>query len=133
MMERVVAHRPNLKWYDVEDPCSRFDMETENSIIELKRRTARHSQYDDCMVEHKKIWACLRIAKKKGKKFLFVVYREHNQTYYTFDITQLQADGYDFEWVNKHCKATTTFTNTNYVRKRIGKLYYKDAIDVFTH
>ena len=130
-MERVVAHRPNLKWYDVEDQYSAFDMETDNSIVELKRRTAKFSHFSDCMVEKNKIDACMKLAMEKNKRFLFIVYRESDDTFYTFDVSSLILNGYDFQWYDQKCRKTTSFKNTNYVTKRVGKLYYSDAVDTF--
>ena len=59
----------------------------------------------------------------KGKKFLYVI--ASNQKIYIFNITELNNDGYDFEWEWKDLPNTTDFNDNEIIKKFVGYIDIK--------
>ena len=96
---------------------SSFDAYTDDYILEFKTRFKR---YDSTQMEKIKFDKNLDVAKRHGKKFLYVV--KDPTGLYVFSISKLVEDGYDFKWITMSCPKTTSFKDKTYIDKVVHNI-----------
>lgn len=94
-----------------------YDAYSDHYTVELK---CRRKHYDTQMIEAQKI-KCLH----KGKELLYVV--STPKGIYSFNVSQLIEEGYDFGWETKKLPATTDFNRKNWVDKLVGYIHVNKA------
>lgn len=88
----------------VNNQYSYYDAEDKNYICEIKYR---HSYYPTKMIENAKLLRCCKIAKEKGKQFLYIV--EDPKGLFVFNCSKFIQDIADLNVEAFDCPANTEF------------------------
>lgn len=111
---------------------ARCDAETPNYRIEIKTRGASDpTRYTDgTIIEHKKAAHNEAKCMETGKEFIYAVLC--GSELYLWNITRMRKNGYDFDWQDKMCNATTNVRDSKgemgrKINKKIGLLDWKQA------
>ena len=105
------------------DTYCRYDAHNNNYIIEFK---SRRKHYDTQLIEYAKFDCNMEIANKENKEFLYMV--ETPEGVYTFNVSKLSNEGYDFGWEDRRMPAKTDFSGSHRKDKKVGYIAVKDAV-----
>lgn len=87
-------------------------------IIELK---CRRVHYDELIIEQSK-YSKLISSNYKNVRYI----NSTPKGIYSFDLRQIEEPN----WISKHCKRTTDFSNNSYVAKQVGLLHISLSKDI---
>jgi len=117
---RRKIHLTNKKylWFDAYDGKKNF--------YEYKDR-GKH--YDDALIEFNKFATNIMFSRQMNYRFLYVM-RMGDKTY-IFNVSELEARGYNFNWEWREMPKTTEFDEDESIEKYVGYINIKEASLVF--
>ena len=107
---------------EAEDRFSSYDCENDMYIIEIK---SRDRSYNPWIIERDKYISNLNTSRRLGKQFIYLT--EYQKKILTWNINDLIANNYSFNWELREMPQTTEFKNNNPVLKEVGYLYEQYA------
>jgi len=100
----------------------RYDAYNDDYIIEFK---SRRKHYNTQLIEYAKFDCNMETANKENKEFLYMV--ETPEGVYTFNVSKMSEEGYDFEWEDRCMPSHTDFAGAYKKNKKVGYINVKDA------
>ena len=129
--ERIILNNLKIRTNTLKDITStnydtykRWDAESKTAIVEIK---SRNKYYPTTQLEKMKYDSLIEESKRTGKTAYYVV-RSPEVGIAIFNLNQLTADGYDFNWRDYKCPATTDFANKKYINKKCGEIQWAKAV-----
>jgi hypothetical protein len=110
-----VANEPLVETYD--NPFATYDAKSSEYIAEIK---SRDTKYDSWIIEKYKFDVNLEYSIKTGRDFLYIT--EYKRKLMVWNINDLVAIDYAFNWHKRWLPKTTDFENNEVVLKEVGYL-----------
>lgn len=118
MFEKLGIMYPGL--FLVEDVYSRWDAESEKSVVELK---SREKHYDTLLIERSKYSALVEEAIRSDRRAFYVV--ETPKGMWAFDLIRIG----DIEWEIRSMPATTEYGG-GMVDKEVGFIDVREGVEL---
>ena len=110
-----VANEPLIETSD--NPFATYDAQSSEYIVEIK---SRDKNYDSWMIEKYKFDINLEDSIRTGRDFLYIT--EHKRKLMVWNINDLVAVDYAFNWHKRWLPKTTDFEDNEVILKEVGYL-----------
>jgi hypothetical protein len=110
-----ITNEPLIETYD--NPFATYDAQSGEYIVEIK---SRDKEYDSWIIEKYKFDINLEDSVRTGRDFLYIT--EYKRKLMVWNINDLVAIDYAFNWHKRWLPKTTDFEDNEVVLKEVGYL-----------